>query len=365
MNLVEKIEKAGLKLETLKSEWERNQDLSITSWNALKNVGITKEEVLKFVEENADDIKPKKSSKEQVSKEIQAVIRDNSYNDDVQESVEDLKKKQALKPKKIIETSCPLPMEVLKEYFQDKENTAFKINYRAGKLDANALMIYLSNLNLDADFDEETYNDRDALKELVAAYMSTTTALVDIEQLAREALAVCCQYMKVLKPMYEFGTNIPTVDQEEIDEFCDDPLAPYMYFERLNNAEDFIEENLDIVKRWCEMLDSSPIFNFQCLNIPEFNEFVEKTFEEVDDPDYVGINFVNTYALPWIGYYIGSIGDRKGKIFTNQFNEYRFKGRNMFSYFDTEANTLCVQTKVIAAGKWDECIPEELKKNVV
>ena len=48
------------------------------------------------------------------------------------------------------------------------------------------------------------------------------------------------------------------------------------------------------------------------------------------------------------------IGDRKGKFLTNQFNEYRFKGRNMFSYFDTEANTLCVQTKVIAAGKWDE-----------
>ena len=49
--------------------------------------------------------------------------------------------------KKIIKTTCPLPMEILKEYFQDKDNTSFLINYRNGKLDANALMIYLSNLN--------------------------------------------------------------------------------------------------------------------------------------------------------------------------------------------------------------------------
>ena len=35
--------------------------------------------------------------------------------------------------KKIIETACPLPMEVLKEYFEDKENTSFLINYRSGK----------------------------------------------------------------------------------------------------------------------------------------------------------------------------------------------------------------------------------------
>ena len=365
MNLVDKVEKAGLKIETLRSEWEKNQNLSNASWKALESAGVTKEEVLKFVEENADDIKKPSASKEQVKEEIKKVVKDNSSNQNVEESVEDVRKKTRNKEKKIIETSCPLPMEVLKEYFQDKENTAFKINYRAGKLDANALMIYLSNLNLDADFDEETYNDRDALKELVAAYMSTTTALVDIEQLAREALAICCQYNKVVKPAYEFMTDIPTVDPEEIDEFCDDPLAPYMYFERLNNADDFIEENLEIVQRWCEALDSSPIFNFHCLNIPEYNEWVEQNFEEVNDPDYVGINFVNTYALPWIGYYIGMIGDRKGKILTNQFNEYRFKGRNMFSYFDTEANTLCVQTKVIAAGLWDACVPEELKQNVV
>ena len=47
--------------------------------------------------------------------------------------------------------------------------------------------------------------------------------------------------------------------------------------------------------------------------------------------------------------------------FSNQFNEYRFKGKNMFHYFNTEANTLSVMSQVIAAGEWDNITPEELK----
>jgi hypothetical protein len=252
---------------------------------------------------------------------------------------------------KVINTTCPLPMEVLKEYFQDKENTSFRINYRGGKLDADALMIYLSNLNLNADFDEETYEDRDALKELVAAYMRSTTSLLDIEQLAREALAICCQHRDVI------GYIDP-------DEQCDDPDTIGRYYEKLGPAKDFIEENKEMVERWCVMLDSSVVFNFHCLNDDFFNKFIKETFETIDDPDYVGINYVNLYALDWIGYYIGSIGnvgERPAKYFSNQFNEYRFKGKNMFHYFNTEANTLSVLSQVIAAGEWDNITPEELK----
>ena len=265
---------------------------------------------------------------------------------------------------KIIETSCPLPMEVLKEYFQDKENTSFKINYRAGKLDANALMIYLSNLNLNADFDEETYEDRGALKELVAAYMNTKTALVDIDQLAREALAICCYHRDVIKPDNILGMSTIDPEDDDDDELCNDPLSQVRYFEKLGRPEDFIEENLDTVERWCTMLDSSAVFNMYCLDDPTFNTFIEENFETVNDPDYVGINYVNLYALDWIGYYIGSIGPvghRPAKVFKNQFDEYRFKGKNMFHYFNTEANVLCVQTQVIAGGGFKDIIPEELK----
>lgn len=259
--------------------------------------------------------------------------------------------------KKIIKTACPLPMEVLKEYFQDKENTSFLIDYRGGKLDADALMIYLSNLNLDADFDEETYNDRDALKELVAAYMKTTTALVDIPQLAREALAICCQHRNVMRP------EIFIEEGEELDENCEDLDSIFKYYELLENADDFIEENKEVVERWCEMLDSSIVFNLHCIDAPEFNQFIDDTFEKIDDPDYVGINYVNVYALDWIGYYIGFITEESpAKFFVNQFNEYRFKGKNMFHYFNTEANTLSVLSQVIASGKWEECVPEEFKQ---
>jgi hypothetical protein len=254
----------------------------------------------------------------------------------------------------IIETSCPLSMETLKEYFQDKENTSFLINYREGKLDADALMIYLSNLNLDADFDEATYDDREALKEIVLAYMKTTTSLLSIEQLSREALAICCQHRNVLAPE-QIGND---------DELCEDPDAKFKYYERLGDASDFIKENNDIVERWCVMLDSSAVFNIHCVSDPFFDEFVKENFETIDDPDYVGINYVNTYSLPWIGYYIGSIGPlghRPAKYFNNQFNEYRFKGRNMHHYFNTEANVLSVMSHVIAAGEWDNITTEELK----
>jgi hypothetical protein len=240
----------------------------------------------------------------------------------------------------IIETSCPLEMETLKEYFQDKDNTSFLINYRAGKLDADALMIYLSNLNLDADFDEDTYNDRDALKEIVLAYMKTTTSLLDIKQLAREALAICCQHREI--PHSETGE---------------------LYYEKLECAKDFIAENADVVERWCVMLDSSPVYNLYCLPDNPYSDFIAERFETIDDPDYVGINYVNCYDLVWIGYYIGTIrlGERPCRYFENQFNEYRFRGRNMFSFFNTESNSLSVMSQVIAAGEWDNITPEEMK----
>lgn len=252
---------------------------------------------------------------------------------------------------KVIHTACPLPMEVLKEYFEDKENTSFLIDYKNSKLDANAIMIYLSNLNLDADFDEATYDDRDSLKELVAAYMSTTTALVDIEQMAREALAICCQHRGVVKP-YPFTEE----DVENYNNGCWENENGY--YERLDEVDDFIEEHKDIVERWCTMLDSSIVYNMHCFK-DEFRDFIDTRFEKIEDPDYVGINYVHTYTLDWIGLYISQISDidtgiSKPKYFENQFNEYRFKGNNMYSYFVNENNPLAVFSQVATNIKPEE-----------
>ena len=329
-----KVEEAGLNYAELCEEFKSTGSFSDDIVNQLNEIGIEKsdlEELLKNLDEDFDDEDDEPEQKE--PKEL-----------------------------KIIETTCPLPMEVLKEFFEDKENTAFKINYRGGKLDADALMIYLSNLNLNADFDEETYNDRDALKELVAAYMKTTTALVNIEQLAKEALAICCQHRDVRRD----DIFVPEAEEEDFEDE-DDLEDNFRYFERLNCAKDFIEENLDIVERWCTMLDSSIVYNMHCLDDPTFNEFIDKTFEKIDDPDYVGINYVNCYSNEWIGLYIGSIPDcvedpkqNTAKYFVNQFNEYRFKGNNMFHYFNHENNVLSVFSQVVTSGEWEEGVPEEL-----
>lgn len=324
-----KVEEGGLNPSDFFDEFKETGTLSEVSISALIGLGIEKEDLEALLENAKKD-----------------------FADDEEDKTP--------KEPKVIETTCPLPMEVLKQYFEDKDNTSFKINYRGGKLDANALMIYLSNLNLNADFDEETYNDRDALKELVAAYMSTTTALVDIEQLAREALAICCQHRDVQRHDFFVPENEEFEEEEDEDDH-------FRYFERLNCAKDFIEENLDVVERWCTMLDSSIVYNMHCLDDPTFNEFIENTFETIDDPDYVGINYVNCYKLEWIGVYIGSIPDCNAdpkqniaKYFSNQFNEYRFKGNNMFHYFNNENNTLSVFSQVVTSGEWENDIPEEL-----
>jgi hypothetical protein len=223
-----KVEEGGLNPSNFFDEFKETGTLSEDSISALVGLGIEKED-------------------------LEALLENAKKDFDEEED-------QTPKEPKVIHTTCPLPMEVLKQYFEDKDNTSFKINYRGGKLDANALMIYLSNLNLNADFDEETYNDRDALKELVGAYMSTTTALVDIEQLAREALAICCQHRDVQR--HDFF-----VPEEEEFEEEEDQADHFRYFERLNCAKDFIEENLDIVERWCTMLDSSIVYNMSLLKI--------------------------------------------------------------------------------------------------
>ena len=227
------------------------------------------------------------------------------------------------------DTVAPIPIELLKEYFSD-DSIVFKINYADSLLKGDKLITYLSNLDVPtilSGFDSVSKEDKFSL---VKDYMNSKLIVNSIE------LEVC-----VLKILYEaseldFFASYDGIDnilsKAEVDEFC--------------------KENKDVIDKWLTILASCSLYAIYCVN--ELAETVTSEYEHIDDYDYCGVNFVQLFkheiaqdimTAPKTGYY-----------FEKQFNEPMFKGKNMFYYWETDANTLAIISWGISSGeiKFDE-----------
>lgn len=211
----------------------------------------------------------------------------------------------------IVETTAPISLNHLKLYFSDK-TTRYTIDYENSQLKDELLLTYLGNLELPCDLKIE---NKESLYHLLKHYFSFRQ-IVDIPYLEHKAIDILFQYKGLIE----------TVDS------------------------DFINDNLEIISKWSKKLDSLTLYNMWIVETGEFKDFV-KTFPENDTDAIEGVNFVSLLKYPHFYSYYSIMNEANLEYYSVYFNEYIFKGNNLYSYWANENNPLFLLTWSIASGQ--------------
>lgn len=220
-----------------------------------------------------------------------------------------------------IKTTAPIPIDDLKQYFTD--NTCkFEIDYSSSTLKGTKLLIYLGNLSVPSNIISES---NDEFLDLLKDYFNSRT-LVSIERLDVAAMEILFNYKFGINPDHK--GSLTTVQIEK-----------------------FINENSEILLLWHRLLDSLTVYNMKTVNLEEFNEFVN-SFPEDKTDDLLGINFVNQLQYEEFYQFYSEIKKENLFNYSVYFNEYMFKGKNLFHFWGTPKNPLFLLTFGIASGEF-------------
>ena len=212
----------------------------------------------------------------------------------------------------VIKTIAPIAIEDLKKYFVDK-SIIYNIDYTNSKIKGTKLLTYISNLDIPCDI---TFNDKNEKEELLKEYLNSSV-LCSIPSLEIQTIKLLLEYK-------EIGIEI----------------NPILY-------KNFIEDNLEIIKKWEGILDSLTLFNMYIVNSPEMQEFV-KGFPEDNTDDLTGINFLSLLKHENFFMFYNKIDQSNLKFYSTYFNNYMFKAKNLFFYWANENNPLFLLTWGIA-----------------
>jgi len=206
-----------------------------------------------------------------------------------------------------IETSVPVPIEKLKEHFE-KKNTFYLIDYTKSELKTDKFLTYLSNLELPCDVQKID-------SELITTYMNSKV-LVNIPSLETAAINMLLYKRGIIEENIWGGTY---------------------------------EKNLDILEQWEDKLESLRLFNMSCIQVDEYKDFA-KGHEHNDTDDLTGVNFVSLLKHEdFYKFYDKEI--KKVKWYSKYFEDYMFRGKNMFTFWSTPKNPMYMLTWAIANGE--------------
>lgn len=213
----------------------------------------------------------------------------------------------------IIKTVAPISIDNLKKYFVNKD-TFFVIDYKNSSLKGGKLLTYLSNLDVPADVDFTECSD-DEFFEMVEFYLSSQT-ICNIGFLEKAVI---------------------TILKEKTG---------------LSNTElfkDFISKNSTALDEWLSKIYSLSLFNMYMLDDPGFKKFA--TDHPTDTTDsLVGVNFVSLLKHEELYDLYQAINYDQVKFYKTYFDEYIFKGKNLYSFWANENNPLFLLTFSIANG---------------
>lgn len=214
----------------------------------------------------------------------------------------------------VIETTAPIKIEELKKYFADKE-TFYVIDYEASDLKGAKLLTYLSNLDIPSDIKLD--RNSALFTELLLEYLNTPF-LVNIPALEKETILLLLEY----KSVGTFG------------------------------YADFIVANKDLLDKWSAILDSLILFNTYCINSDEYKEGV-KLMDRYDDNFTIGANFVSLLKYEDFYDFYTTIDNKNFKYHDAYFNNYMFKGKNLYNFWATPSNPIFLMTWAAIADEFD------------
>lgn len=211
----------------------------------------------------------------------------------------------------IIETTAPIKIEELKKYFLDK-NTFYQIDYNNSQIQGKKLLTYLSNLDVPCDITVDMYSQEG--KELLKEYLN-----------------------------FPLLTNIPSLEEKTIQLLLQcKGVADYGFSE-------FIKDNHETLDKWIQILDSLLYFNTYCINDDKYKSQIEnsKSFEE----DFIiGVNFVSLLKHEsFYDFYI-NVNPKNFKYHRSYFNDYLFKGKNLFAFWANANNPIYIITWAVELG---------------
>lgn len=213
----------------------------------------------------------------------------------------------------VIETTAPISIEDLKKHFTDKSCVYF-IDYKNSKLQGKTLLVYISNLDISCDLN------------------LSGLSVKELSELFREYLH------------FEMICNIPVLEQIAIK-----TIQYKKQIENCSNMSIFVEGNEDILNTWISKLDSLTLYNMTITGSEEFKSYVE-SFPENDTTSVEGINFVSLLKHENFYSTYEKIDSDSLQNYTNYFNNYMFKGNNLYSYWANENNPLFLLTFAISQG---------------
>jgi hypothetical protein len=212
----------------------------------------------------------------------------------------------------IVETIAPISIDNLKKYFTDK-TTFFVINYKDSTLRGTKLLTYLSNLDIPCDINFKNCSSDECL-DILKDYLHTAM-IVNIPSLEKATIAILHQ-VKELAPIHD---------------------------------KEFIETNKEILNKWICKLESLTLYNMYIVKDETFKEFVD-SFEIDESNELIGVNFISLLKHRSFYSFFGNTNQKRLKFYSHYFNDYMFKGKNMYSYWANENNPLFLLTYGIAEG---------------
>ncbi len=217
----------------------------------------------------------------------------------------------------IMEATLPLKIEEIKTFYQNQENVRYTIDYKNSTLKGKGFLFYVANLNLPIDIVfSKTVKVSEKL-ELLRDYMSIAN-ICDIATLQFAAAQVL---------LTKKGVDMTGM-------FICPPLAP-------SQTKRFIKENSELVNNWESFVDSLVIFTLSI-----FEGAHLKNVPVINDSHIIGNNVVNLFNIPsfFEMYFSNGIHIKNVKYYKYQFEEYCYKGGNLYSYFAHENNWLLFST---------------------
>lgn len=222
----------------------------------------------------------------------------------------------------LLKTTAPIAIEDLKKYFDDK-SIVFDIVYKDSQLQGEKLLVYISNLDIPCTI---TFENDDELFELMKSYLN-----------------------------FNMIVNLPILENVVIE------LLMQLKGIHPNASEERLEQCKEDLLLWAEKLESMPLFNFYSIQLDEFQDWV-KEHQEDDTGSLVGVNFVNLFRHEHFFDFYSGKPMFEPKYYSVYFNEYMFKGKNLYNYWANENNPMFLLTWGIASGKLRKMSQEQIEE---
>ncbi len=209
----------------------------------------------------------------------------------------------------IIETTAPINIDELKKYFINK-NTTYIIDYEKSELQGEKLLTYLSNLDIPCDI--TNYGD-----DFLVNYLHTKN-IVNISSLENDIINILLEKKELVEGQHK----------------------------------DFIKDNIDILNQWEKVLESCSLYNVYTINNEDIRKDVE-SYPLNDTDTRNGINFISLLKHEHFYTFYSKINNRL-EYYKHYFNDYMFKGENLYKYWGNNNNPMFLLTYAISTGKREE-----------